>query len=264
MSQIMSRMKVLFKYKDLVGELVKRDLKLKYRRSVLGYVWSVLNPLLIMLVLTVVFSTMFNRDIKNYPVYLLTGRMLHEFLKQSTTAGMKSVTSNAALLKKVYVPKYIFTLSKVTSCLVDTMLSMGALFIVMIATGAKFYWHILLSPLVICQIYLFALGLGFLLGQMNVFFRDTEHIYAAVTTAWFYLTPIIYPIEKLSGMPTVQWIVTYVNPLSYYVNQFRSFVYYGTFPDLKIFAIGWALAFAMLLIGMYFFRRSKDKFILYV
>lgn len=264
MSRMISGLKMLLKYKDLVFELVRRDLKLKYRRSVLGYVWSVLNPLLIMIVLTVVFSTMFNRNIENYPVYLLTGRMLHEFLKQSTTAGMKSVTANAALLKKVYVPKYIFTLSKVTSCLVDTILSMGALFIVMIVTGAKFYWHILLSPLVILQIYIFALGMGFLLGQMNVFFRDTEHIYAAVTTAWFYMTPIIYPIESLSKMPKVQWIVSYLNPLSYYVTQFRNLIYDGNFPDAKLFAMGWLMAIVMLLIGIYFFQRSKDKFILYV
>lgn len=264
MNRIISRIKTLVKYQDLVIELVRRDLKLKYRRSVLGYVWSVLNPLLIMIVLTVVFSAMFDRNITNYPVYLLTGRMLHEFLKQSTSAGMKSVTANAALLKKVYVPKYIFTLSKVTSCLVDTTLSMGALFVVMIATGAKFYWHILLCPLVILQIYIFALGLGFLLGQMNVFFRDTEHIYAAITTAWFYITPIIYPIESLSKMPKVQWIVSNLNPLSYYVTQFRSLIYQGILPEFRVFVIGWIMAIVMLLIGIYFFQRSKDKFILYV
>lgn len=264
MSLIVYRIKTLIKYKDLIVELVKRDLKLKYRRSFLGYVWSVLNPLLIMLVLTVVFSTMFNKNIENYPVYLLTGRMLHEFLKQSTTAGMKSVTANASLLKKVYVPKYIFTLAKVTSCLVDTVLSMGALFIVMIATGARFYWQILLSPFVILQIYVFALGLGFLLGQLNVFFRDTQHIYAAVTTAWFYLTPIIYPIETLKKVPKLQWAIVHLNPLSYYVSQFRSLIYYGTLPELKVFAVGWVMALLMLLIGIYFFQRSKDKFILYI
>lgn len=115
MNLLKYRFKTLDKYKDLIWELVRRDLKLKYRRSFLGYLWSVLNPLLIMIVLTVVFSTMFNKNIDNYPVYLLTGRMLFDFLKASTNGGMKSVINNGALLKKVYVPKYIFTLAKITS-----------------------------------------------------------------------------------------------------------------------------------------------------
>ena len=124
MNLLKYRIKTFFKYQDLVRELVQRDLKLKYRRSFLGYLWSVLNPLLIMIVLTVVFSNLFNKSIKNFPVYLFTGRMLYDFLKASTTNAMKSVTGNAALLKKVYIPKYIFTFAKVTSCMVDMVLSM--------------------------------------------------------------------------------------------------------------------------------------------
>lgn len=151
MSTFRYRINVLYQYKDLVRELVSRDLKLKYRRSFLGYVWSVLNPLLIMLVLTVVFSTMFNKNIDNYPVYLLTGRILYDFLKISTNSAMKSITGNAALLKKTYVPKYIFTLAKITSCMVDTVLSMGALIIVMLVTGARFSWTFLLFPVVTCR-----------------------------------------------------------------------------------------------------------------
>lgn len=258
------RIKTFGKYSDLIKELVQRDLKLKYRRSFLGYLWSVLNPLLIMIVLTVVFSTMFDRNIENYPVYLLTGRMLYDFLKASTTQGMKSVYGNASLLKKVYVPKYIFTFSKVTSCLVDTALSMGALLIVMVATRAPFYWQLLLSPLVLIQIYVFCIGLGFFLAQLNVFFKDIQYIYSAVTTAWLYLTPIIYPIERLDGSPVLQYGITHFNPLYYYVAQFRSLVYYGEIPSLQLFLGGWAFAIGMLMIGVYFFQRNKDKFILYI
>lgn len=258
------RIRTFAKYSDLIRELVRRDLKLKYRRSVLGYLWSVLNPLLIMIVLTVVFSTMFNKNIENYPVYLLTGRMLYDFLKNSTTQGMKSVHGNAALLKKVYVPKYIFTFSKITSCLVDTVLSMGALIIVMLVTRAPFYWHFLLFPIVILQIYVFCIGLGFLLAVLNVFFRDIQYIYSAVTTAWLYLTPIIYPIEKLNSNPGLQYAITHFNPLYYYVSEFRALVYYGRFPSLEMFIGGWIFAVAMLVIGVYFFQRCKDKFILYI
>lgn len=258
------RLRTFARYSDLIKELVRRDLKLKYRRSVLGYLWSVLNPLLIMIVLTVVFSTMFNKNIENYPVYLLTGRMLYDFLKNSTTQGMKSVHGNAALLKKVYVPKYIFTFSKITSCLVDTVLSMGALLIVMVVTKAPFYWQFLLCPLVLFQLYIFCMGLGFLLAVVNVFFRDIQYIYSAVTTAWLYLTPIIYPIEKLKAIPALQYGITHFNPLYYYVNQFRSLIYYGQFPTLRMFLGGWLFAIVMLAIGVYFFQRCKDKFILYI
>lgn len=257
------RIRTLFKYKDLIKELVGRDLKLKYRRSMLGYVWSILNPLLTMFVLTIVFTNLLGKGIANYPVFLLTGRTLYDFLKLSTTSAMKSVTGNASLLRKVYVPKYIFTLSKVTSCMVDMVFSLAALLIVMLVTGAKFHWTLLLTPLVIAQIYLFCCGLGFFLAQFNVFFRDIQHIYGVVLTAWLYLTPIMYDVEKL---PT-QWLRVFIkvfNPLYYYVAQFRDLVYYGRFPGPRIFWGGWIMAILMLIFGAWSFQRTKDKFILYI
>ena len=139
----------LFKYKDLVHELILRDLKLKYRRSFLGYLWSVLNPLLVMIVMSVVFSTIFKRNIENFPVYLFTGQVLFNFMNQSTTQALSSINANAALLKKTYVPRYIFTFSKISSGLVDLIFSLAALIIVMIATGARFSFYNLLFPLLI-------------------------------------------------------------------------------------------------------------------
>lgn len=262
MSSFKYRIRILIKYKDLIKELVSRDLKLKYRRSFLGYVWSVLNPLLIMLVLTAVFSTMFNKNIENYPVYLLCGRTLYDFLKLSTNNAMKSVTGNAQLLKKTYVPKYIFTLAKVTSAMVDMVLSFGALFIVMVVTGAKFHWTILLFPIVVLQIYIFCCGLGFLLAMLNVFFRDIQYIYNAVMTAWLYLTPIIYPMERIPEK--LQFLVKTFNPLYYYVEQFRDLVYYGRLSDARLFLGGWIIAFLMLIVGVWAFQKKKDKFILYI
>lgn len=263
MSLLRYRIKTLFKYKDLIKELVSRDLKLKYRRSFLGYVWSVLNPLLTMMVYTVVFSHLLSKKIVNYPVYLLTGRMMYDFLRNSTQSAMKSVVGNSSLLRKVYVPKYIFTLSKVTSCMVDMVLSLGALAIVMIVTRSTFYWHILLIPYVILQIYIFCCGLGFFLAQLNVFFRDIQYIYHAVMLAWLYFTPIIYELNE--SFP--QWFHTAVkvfNPLYYYVAQFRSLVYSGQLPEARLFWGGWLISFVMLLIGVWSFQRSKDKFIFYI
>ena len=158
------RVNLFFKYKDLLHQLVIRDIKLKYRRSMLGYLWSILNPLFVMVIMTIVFSTMFKNNIENFPVYLFTGRMLFEFMSTSTKQAMRSVTGNAALIKKTYVPKYIFTLAKVTSCMVDLVFSFGALLIVIIATRARVTWTFLLFPLVIGQIYIFCCG-GILSGR---------------------------------------------------------------------------------------------------
>ncbi len=257
------RFKTLFKYKDLIRELVSRDLKLKYRRSFLGYVWSILDPLLTMVVLTIVFTRLLGRKIENYPVYLLSGRMLYDFMKDSTNNAMKSVVGNAALLRKVYVPKYIFTLAKVTSCMVDMVLSLAALLIVMLVTRAQFHPTILLLPLVILQLYIFCCGLGFFLAQLNVFFRDIQYIYSVMLTAWMYATPIIYQLDE--RFP--RWFhiaVKGFNPMYYYIAQSRDIIYYGNIPGPRIFWGGWLIAFVMLVIGVWSFQRSKDKFILYI
>ncbi|MCD8104057.1 MAG: ABC transporter permease [Lachnospiraceae bacterium] len=256
------RVNTLFKYKDLILELVSRDLKLKYRRSFLGYAWTILQPLLLMLVWVIVFSSLLGRNIENYPVFLLSGRMMYDFLDKSTTSAIKSVTGNASLMRKVSIPKYIFTLAKVTSCMVDMVLSFGALFIVMLITGAKFYWTLILIPVVVAQIYIFCCGLGFFLAQFNVFFRDTEHIYDAVLRALLYMTPILYEITRL---PTnLQIFIKIFNPLYYYVGQFRDIVYYGNIPGPRIFWCGWLMSFLMLAFGVWRFQKSKDRFILYI
>lgn len=251
-----------FKYKDLLKLLVSRDIKLKYRRSFLGYLWSVLNPLLIMIVMTVVFSTMFSRNIENFPVYLFCGQLLFNFMNGATHQAIFSITGNAALLKKTYVPKYIFTLSKITSGMVDLVFSMGALLIVMIVTRARFTWYILLAPLVILQLYIFCIGLGMFLSQANVFFRDIQYIYNAVTTAWMYLTPIFYPIEALPEW--LSWCVKHLNPMYFYVGQFRDLVYTGRMPGIAILLAGCGTAFLMLAIGLWSFSKTEDNFILYI
>ena len=175
------RIETFIKYTELMKQLVVRDLKLKYRRSLLGYVWSILNPLLIMLVMVAVFSNLFDRSrsIENYAVYLISGRTVFEFITSSTNDAMRSIIGNASLLKKVYVPKYVFTLAKVTSGLVNMVFSMGALLIVMVFTGSKFTWYFLLFPVVLVQLYIFCCGMGFFLAQANVFFRDVQYIYKA-------------------------------------------------------------------------------------
>lgn len=256
------RLQMFLQYRNLLYELVIRNIKLKYRRSLLGYVWTILNPLLIMIVMTIVFSTMFRRDIENFPVYLLTGRLLFDLLTSSTNKALYSITGNASLLKKTYVPKYIFTLATITSCLVDFVLSLGALFLVMLVTRVPFTPYLFFIPAVTIQAYIFCCGLGFFLAQANVFFRDIQYIYNAVTTAWLYLTPIFYPVDALPD--NLQFMIKAFNPMYYYVAQFRDLVCYGRMPGPRIFYGGWFISFLSLLVGLYFFQKNKNNFILYI
>ena len=252
----------IWRYRDLLKQLVVRDIKLKYRRSFLGYVWSVLNPLLIMSVMVVVFSTMFKRNIVNFPVYLFCGQLLFNYMNTSTHQAIFSITGNAALLKKTYVPKYIFTTAKITSGLIDLIFSLGALIIVMMVTRAPVSWHVLLVPYVLLELYIFCLGLGLFLSQANVFFRDIQYIYNAVTTAWMYLTPIFYPLEALPE--ELAWAINHLNPMYFFIGQFRDLVYLGKLPGHLILIAGAVTPILMLLIGLWSFHKTEDRFILYI
>lgn len=251
-----------WRYRDLLKLLVTKNIKLKYRRSWLGYVWSILNPLLIMAVMTVVFSTIFKRKIENFPVYLFCGQLLFNFMSSTTNQSIFSITGNAALLKKTYVPKYIFTMAKITSGLVDLVFSMGALAIVMIVTRAPVSWHVLLAPFVLLELYVFCLGLGLFLSQANVFFRDIQYIYNAVTTAWMYMTPIFYPIDALPEK--FGWLIKHLNPMYFFIGQFRDLVYLNKLPGHVILIAGAVTPVLMLIIGLWSFHKSEDRFILYI
>ena len=262
MKRIVRQIKTAFKYKDLLLELVSRDIKLKYRRSFLGYVWSILNPLLIMIVLTIVFSSMFRFEITNYPVYLFTGNLIFNYMSQATNMSLNSVLDNAALIKKAYVPKYIFVLSRVLSSMVDLIFSLAALVIVMAVTRSQFSFYTLLFPFVFLQLMVFTLGLSLFLAQACVFFRDVRYIYNAVITAWTYLTPIFYPVEMLPE--GVKWCVKHLNPMYFYVGQFRDVIYANRLPGIGIVLEGCIVAVLMLIVGVWSFSRTQDRFILYI
>lgn len=254
--------KEIIKYRDLIKQLVIKDLKLKYRRSFLGYVWSILNPLSIMLVMVMVFSNMFRFEIENYPVYLIIGQTLYNYMNSSTTHAIYSILDNGALLKKVYVPKYIFTLSKITSDLVDFLFSLGAMFLVMLVTGVQFTWYLLFIPFVALQLYVFCLGIGLFLSQAAVFFRDIQYIYNVLLTAWMYLTPVFYPIEMLPE--PLKTLVIRCNPMYFYVQQFRDLVLFRTLPSASLVISGCIAAIVFLILGGQCFKHSQSKFILYI
>ena len=228
----------------------------------MGYLWSILNPLMIMIIMVSVFSSMFRSDIVNYPVYLIIGQTIFNFVSESTNQAMWSITGNAALLKKTYVPKYIFTLSKVTSSCVNTLFSLGAMLIVFIVCKVQFNWFMLFIPVIMAQVYIFCVGLGLFLSQATVFFRDIQYIYAAFLTAWMYLTPIFYPITQLN--PQLIWIIKTFNPLYSFITQFRTIVLECTMPDPGLILYGFAVSIAILVVGTFCFLKNQGRFILYI
>lgn len=257
-----TRLQAFVHYKDLLIQLVERDIKLKYRRSFLGYVWSILNPLMVMIIMVIVFSNMFRFNIENFPVYLIIGQLCFTFLTESTNQAIYSITGNASLLKKTYVPKYIFTCAKVTSSCVNLLFSLGAMILVMIVCRVPFTLKFLFIPFVLVQLYFFCLGLGMFLAAANVFFRDIQYIYNAVTTAWMYLTPIFYPLDQLPE--NLQWLIKHLNPMYFYIGQFRDVVLYNRLPGPVILTAGILTAMLSVLVGSTVFVKTKDQFILYI
>ena len=256
------RLKIFIRYRELLYQLVMRDIKLKYRRSYLGYLWSVLNPLLLMCVVSAVFSQMFSRNIPNFPAYLICGQIMYNFMGDATREAMASILGNAALLKKIYVPKYIFTVSRVTSTLVTTFFSFVALFVVLVFTGVPLRPTAFLCFVPVLQVYIFSIGIGLFLAQAAVFFRDIQYIYSVVLMAWMYLTPIFYNIEILPD-----WlfpIVKYFNPMYNYVTQLRLILLSGQVPPISMILTGLAWGGIALIFGIWAFLLSKDKLILFI
>ena len=262
MGHMIDRVNTFKQYRPLLEQLVCKDIKLKYRRSFLGYLWSVLNPLMIMVIMVIVFSNMFRFDIINYPVYLIIGQTLFGFISEATNQAMWSITGNAALLKKTYVPKYIFTLSKITSSFVNMVFSLGAMLLVFVICKVHPNINMLFIPVILLQMYIFCTGLGMILAQGTVFFRDIQYIYSAFITAWMYLTPIFYPIQQLPI--DLQKFIKHFNPLYSYITQFRMIVLDGCFPDPRLILYGFVVAFIMLIVGIFIFFKNQDKFILYI
>lgn len=248
-------------YVPLLKELVSRDLKVKYRRSALGYVWSMLNPLLMMTIQAIVFSFVFRSDIENFPLYLICGNTLFTFFNESTTMALGSILGNASLIKKVYIPKYIFPVSRVMSSLVTTLFSMGAILIVMIFTRAAVHPSILLVWYPLGCMFLFNCGISLILSSMTVYFRDLWHLYGVITMGLTYLTPIFYPINIL---PDAFRNIVASLPLYHYITFFRSIVLSGKVPEASLWGSCALWSIAALILGTITFKRLQKNFILYI
>ena len=249
------------RFRHLLVLMVKRDFITRYRRSVLGILWSMLNPLLMMTVLVIVFSFLFRFQIPHFPVYVLSGQIIFGLFSESTNQAMVSIIGNAGIIKKVYVPKYIFPVSRIISSVVNFVFAFGAFLLVAFVTRAPMHWTIALVPIPVLYTFMFALGMGMLLSSMAVFFRDLQYIYGVAITAWMFFTPIMYPVAIL---PERVFHVMHLNPLFHYVSYFRALALDGVVPGLweNVICLGFAL-FAMG-VGLYATMANKDKYILYI
>lgn len=252
------------KFMPLLKNLVSKDFKIKYRRSVLGVAWSVLNPLFTMLVLTVVFSMLLKIDVgTDFATYYIVGASMWNFFAESTSSSLTSILSSATLIKKVYIPKYIFPIEKCLFSLVNFAFTLVAVLMVMFVRGIYPTWTSLLFfvPMIYC--FVFACGVSLLLSAITVYFRDVQHLYGVLLTMLMYLTPILYNIELLNGHKIVSNIVN-MNPMTHYVVYFRNVVMNNVIPGIGENLICIGIAVGTFLLGALVFKKAQGKFILHI
>lgn len=246
------------KYHSLLWEFVKRDIKLKYRNSVLGIFWSMLNPLLIMCILTFIFSNVFKNSIPNFPVYCLSGRLLYDFFGQATNMSMNAIVGKSDLIKKIYVPKYIYPISKVISSFIIFLISMIPLVGVMIATGVSFNKMNVFVFYPLITLFFITLGVGLLLSALNVFFRDIQHLYSVVLLIIMYMSALFYSVDIID--PRYAFVIQ-LNPIYPCISVFRDCIINGQITSVASWILCSVYAVVFMVIGLYVFYKKQDKFI---
>lgn len=250
-----------FRYRELIWALALKELKVRYKRSVLGFTWALLNPALTMLVLTLVFSTILRFGIPHYSIFLLSVLLPWTFFSQTLSYAVESIVGNGELIKKVSVPKLVFPVAAVVSNVINLLLSFIPLALLVVVLRYPFYATWLYLPVPMLALIIFTLGMTFFLAAANVYYRDVAHIVQVLLSAWFYFTPIIYALDFIP--PNRQWIFK-LNPIIYVINGFRLAVYYGKLPRWQSIAASFTCAFVALIIGFWVFRKHQDEFVFYV
>ena len=246
----------LWRFRDLLVQLITRNIKTRYKRSVLGILWSLLSPLLMMVVLTFIFSAVFRFSTHHYATYALAGLILWNFFAQTTTGAMSELVWGSGLMKRIYLPRAIFAATALGTSLVNLLLSLIPLFVIMLATGVPERWTILILPLPIFITAMFAFGLALLLSRLAVYFGDVIEMYQILLTSWMYFTPIIYPKEIV---PAQYQFFFNLNPMYHLLETFRAPLYVGWFAGPKTFAAAFAAALFVLAFGWWFFARNADE-----
>ena len=260
-SILFGTMDVLKKYGFLIRQLVQRDFKVRYKRSILGVFWSLLNPLLMMIVQYMVFSQLFQSDIDNYPVYLLSGLVVFNFFSEGVGQALSSIVGNASLITKVYIPKYIYPVTRVLLSGINLIMSLVPLMIAALLTGEHITKAYIMLPYILCCVMVFTIGLGMVLAAGMTFFRDVQFLWGVVSMLWMYLTPLFYPV---SIIPDGFRQAVLANPMYLYVSAVRSIVMDAAAPRPMVLCGCTAAALVMLAIGCAVFKKTQDQFVFYI
>ncbi len=254
---LVEEIKALIQYRELIYQFVARSLKTRYKRSVLGVLWTMLNPLLTMIVLSTVFSQVIDRGAVNYPVYVLCGLMAWQFFSFSTREAMGEMVWSGNLLNRIYVPKSVFVVSATGTALVNLGLSLIPLLLIAFILGVRPTLAMLVLPLSVLVLAVFALGLGMLLATAAVFFADMLPVYDVVLQIWMYASPVIFTLEMIPGK--LRWLFT-LNPLYYMINLFRLPIYKGLVPSWDYWAISAVIALVTFIVGGLVFTAKSNEY----
>jgi ABC-type polysaccharide/polyol phosphate export permease len=250
-----------YRYRELIWALACKELRVRYKRSVLGFVWALLNPALLMIVLTLVFGTIMRFSAHHYSIFLLSMLLPWTFFAQSLAYSVDSIVGNGELLKKVKVARLVFPLAALVSNIINFLLSLIPLLLLVIAMRFPVHWTWLYLPVPMIGLFLFTLGTALFFATINVFYRDVNHIIQIILQAWFYFSPIIYSLDLIPIK--YRWLFK-LNPLLYVLNGFRLSIYYGLLPSAASVVLSLACGIAALAVGFSIFRRYEKSFVYYV
>lgn len=251
----------LQQYRELVLNLASRDIKVRYKRSVLGLFWTLLQPLLMTLIFTIVFSSGFRSASFDTPLYILSGYVVWNYLAQTTLQSMTVLQGNGALMKRIALPRSVFVVSTLLASLVNFLFSLIPLFVLLALNSHTNALVLLFLPVSILITSFFVLGLALLLAPVALFFDDFNHFYQVVITMWFFLTPVVYFIATIP--PEYQFLMK-MNPMTWMLELFRAPIYFGTLPDLSILLLTSFTATLTLIVGWWSFARLSNRFVYYL
>lgn len=249
------------KYSFLFSELVKRDFKKKYKRTILGMLWSMLSPLMTLAVMSIVFTQFFGRTTPHYTTYMFCGTLLFNYFKEATSGGMTALVSNASILTKVNIPKYLFVFSKNVSALINFFLCLILLFIFAAADHIAFTWRFVLLVYPVACLLIFNVGMGLILSALYVFFKDIQYLYDIFTLLLMYVSAIFYSIKSYE--PQFQQLF-YFNPMFVYITYFRTIIIDGAIPSPALHGLAALYAALAIIIGCVIYKKQNYKFIYYM
>ena len=249
------------KHQFLFEELVKRDFKKKYKRTVLGVAWSIISPLLMLLVMRMVFTQFFGRSMPHYTTYLFCGNLIFSFFNESTSQGMTSLMGNASIFTKVNIPKYMFILSKNVQTFINFLLTLCVFFVFCVLDRITFTWRVVLLAYPICCLVLFNIGVGLILSALFVFFRDIQYLWTVFVQLLMYMSAIFYTIENYSYRVQCAFLI---NPVYLFIRYFRKIVIETTIPTPQFHLLMLADALVMLAIGCWMYKKYNTRFLYYV